>query len=334
MAELSLSILDQSPVSEGMAAEEALQNTVELAKHAEKWGYRRFWVSEHHDSAALAGSSPEVLISYIAAKTSRIRIGSGGVMLTHYSAFKVAENFRVLSGLAPGRIDLGVGRAPGGMPRATYALHNGERRNIDRFPAQIDELQMYLHDAIDPEDKLYGLKATPVTNTNPEVWLLGSSQKSAALAAEKGLPYAYAQFINGEGGPEAMRTYLKQFKPSPYLKEPKNIAAVFVCCAETDEEAQRLNASMELARILLEQGIPSDGLPSPEKAFAYPYSRFERAHIEENRKNMVIGSPKKVKDTLLRLADVYGTDEIMLVSNMYRFEDKLRSFELIAKEML
>ncbi|KHD85948.1 LLM class flavin-dependent oxidoreductase [Heyndrickxia ginsengihumi] len=334
MEKLKLSILDQSPISEGMSAEQALQHTVDLVQHAEQWGYSRFWVSEHHDSETLAGSSPEVLIAHLAAKTSRIRIGSGGVMLTHYSPYKVAENFRVLEGLTPNRIDLGVGRAPGGMPRATYALHNGEKRNIESFPEQIDELFIYLHDAIAPSDKLYGLKAAPVIQTVPELWLLGSSHSSALLAAEKGLPYNFAQFINGEDGPQYSRYYKERFKPSSYLTKPKNMVTVFVTCAETDEEAQRINSSIELAMIRLEQGMPSAGTPSPETAMAYSYSKYEWARVLENRKRMIIGSPKKVKEALYELSEQYGTDEIMLVSNMYSHYDKLKSFELIAKELL
>ena len=194
---LTLSILDQSPVSEGMTAEEALQNTVELAQKAEEWGYKRFWVSEHHDSPTLAGSSPEVLLSYIAAKTSRIRIGSGGVMLSHYSPYKVAENFRVLSGLAPERVDLGIGRAPGGMPRSTIALNGSRDRGVDKYPEKVTELLQYLHDDLPEAHPLYGIKATPVVKAAPELWLLGSSETSAALAASGEQPYSGRRILQG-----------------------------------------------------------------------------------------------------------------------------------------
>lgn len=183
---LSLSILDQTPVSEGSTPEQALQHTVELAQAAERLGYKRFWVSEHHFSRNLAGSSPEVLIGYLAAKTEKIRIGSGGVMLPHYSAYKVAENFRVLEGLAPGRIDLGVGRAPGGMPIASMALQNGGRRMTDQYPEQIQDLVTYLHDQADEHHRFPNLIASPNVAAAPAVWLLGSSGKARGLPPKQG----------------------------------------------------------------------------------------------------------------------------------------------------
>jgi len=332
--EIKLSVLDQSPISEGETAEEALKQTVELAQFTEKLGYQRFWVSEHHDTTGLAGSSPEVLISHIAAKTKKIRVGSGGVMLPHYSPYKVAENFKVLSGLTPGRLDLGLGRAPGGMPRATMALQEGKNRNVDRYPEQIQDLLKYLHDDLEKDHMLYGLKATPIVQQLPEVWLLGSSPSSAALAASLGLPYTFALFINGEGGEQYMNMYLRRFQPSKYLQKPKNMTAVFVICAETDEEAERIASSIDLSFIFLEQGIPSNGTPSPEKAAQYQYSPFEMARIRENRKRMIIGNPKKVKEEIIKLCERYETNEIMLASITYDFQDKLKSFELIANELL
>jgi luciferase family oxidoreductase group 1 len=331
---LKLSVLDQSPISEGMSAEEALSNTVKLAQHVEKLGYERFWVSEHHDSTTLAGSSPEVLISYLAAKTEKIRLGSGGVMLTHYSPFKVAENFRVLEALNPNRIDLGIGRAPGGMPRATLALNNGQYRKVDRYSELIDELLTYLYDSLDESHPYYGLKASPVTQTVPEVWMLGSSLSSAELAAQKGLPYTFAQFINGEGGPEFTKEYRRKFRPSKYLSEPKNMVAVFAICGKTEEEAERIASSLDLTLLLLERGTTINGILSPEKAAQYSYDSLERKIVQENRKRMIIGDPKQIHDQLLRLSEEYETEEIMLVSITYSFEDRLRSYELIAEEVL
>ncbi|WP_203361421.1 LLM class flavin-dependent oxidoreductase [Bacillus sp. REN10] len=328
---LKLSVLDQSPISEGMTAELALKQTIELSQHVEKLGYERFWVSEHHDSASLAGSSPEVLISYIAAKTEKIRVGSGGVMLPHYSAYKVAENFRLLEGLAPGRIDLGLGRAPGGMPAATMALQGGSRnRSVADYPDQINELLGYLADDV-ANNPYGGLKASPLIQTMPEMWLLGSSPSSALLAASKGLPYTFAQFINGDGGPQYMEAYRNNFQPSAYLSEPKSMFAVFIACAETNEEAERIASSLDLALVMLEQGMRSNGTPSPETAAAYQYSPFERARVRENRKRMVVGSLESVRDQLNRLSEQYQTENIMAVSIMYDFKDKLRSFELLAE---
>ncbi|WKA48894.1 LLM class flavin-dependent oxidoreductase [Geobacillus zalihae] len=328
---LQLSVLDQSPIAEGMTAEEALENTVKLARHVEQLGYKRFWVSEHHDTNSLAGSSPEVLLGHIGAKTSRIRIGSGGVMLPHYSPYKVAENFHVLAGLHPGRVDLGVGRAPGGMPRATIALQGDRRRSVDRYPEQIDDLLGYLYDALPPVHPLYGVKATPIVQSPPELWLLGSSSETAKLAADKGLPYVFAQFINGEGGEHYMRLYRDRFVPSPYLAEPRGMVAVFAICAETDEKAEWIAGSLDLTLLMIEQGMALNGTPSPEKAAAYPYSPYERKRVEDNRRRMIVGSPARVKDELYRLSEKYETEEIMLVTITYDFEDKLASFRLIAE---
>lgn len=327
---LTLSVLDQSPISEGKTAEEALSETVALIQHVEKLGYQRFWVSEHHDSTSLAGSSPEVLAAHLAAKTETIRVGSGGVMLPHYSPYKVAENFRVLEGLNPGRIDLGIGRAPGGMPRATMALHDGRPRNLNRFPAQIDELLDYLYDTLEEDHPFFGLKAAPITKTIPALWLLGSSPSSAQLAAEKGLPYTFAQFINGEGGPQFAQYYRQHFQPSKLLSTPKNMVAVFVVCAETEIEAERIASSLDLLLLMMEQGMKIVGTPSPEKAAAYDYSPFERARILENRKRMIVGTPNQVKASLNQLSESYETDEVMIVSIMYDFQDKLNSFSFIA----
>ncbi|MCC5801587.1 LLM class flavin-dependent oxidoreductase [Rossellomorea vietnamensis] len=334
MSILKLSVLDQSPIAEGMSPQEALNNTIELAKHTEKLGFERFWVSEHHDSTSLAGSSPEVLIAHLAQNTSRIRVGSGGVMLPHYSSYKVAENFRLLEGLNPNRIDLGLGRAPGGMPMATMALHDGKPRDVNRYPEQIDDLLGYLTDSLPDAHPYQGLTAAPMIKTMPEVWMLGSSPSSAMLAAQKGLPYTFAQFINGEGGPQYTQAYRNNFVPSKYLKEPKNIVAVFAICAETDEEAERVASSIDLSILMIEQGMRSNGTPSFEKAAAYQYTPFEAMRVRENRKRMVVGNPKKVKEKLLALSEQYQTDEIMLVSITYDFKDKLKSLELIANELL
>ncbi len=329
---LRYSILDQSPVSEGSSPGEALKQTARLAQSAEKWGYTRFWVSEHHDAATLAGSSPEILISHLGAVTEKIRLGSGGVMLPHYSSFKIAENFKLLEALYPGRIDAGVGRAPGGMPRASLALNEGRARNIDRFPDQIDELSMYLNDAI-PEDHMYhGMKATPLNESAPPIWILGSSMTSALLAAEKGLSYMFAHFINGEGGQDFTRTYRERFESAgdarPYVG-----FAIFVICQETEVEAERVASSLDLALSMGAQGMPSKGTPPPERALAYEYTKFEKLLVEENRRRMIVGTPGMVGDRLEALAEEYQADEVMLVSMAYDFNDKLKTFELVAEEM-
>lgn len=326
------SILDQSPISEGSTASEALQQTVTLAGKAEQWGYTRFWVSEHHDAPTLAGSSPEILIARLGAATETIRLGSGGVMLTHYSPFKIAENFKLLHALYPDRIDAGMGRAPGGMPRTSYALNDGKLRDASKFPEQLDELHMYLHDAIPEDHPYYGMKATPLAKGVPPVWLLGSSENSARLAAEKGLPYMFAHFINGEGGQKFAKTYRDNFQTSGGSK-PYVGVTIFAVCQETAEQAERVASSMDLALAQSAQGIPSNGTPPPERAMNYPYTKFEKLLVEENRKRMIVGNPQQVGDALEQLATDYGADEVMIVSMAYDFQDKLKTFELIAKEM-
>ncbi|GKV67082.1 MULTISPECIES: LLM class flavin-dependent oxidoreductase [unclassified Sporosarcina] len=329
-----LSILDQSPISSGSNTYEAFKQTTILAGRAEQWGYTRFWVSEHHDAAALAGSSPEVLMAHLATVTDTIRIGSGGVMLPHYSPYKVAENFKVLEAVFPGRIDAGMGRAPAGMPRATYALNNGKYQNKDQFPNQIDELLMYLNDSL-PADHLYeGLKAAPITEGAPPVWILGTSEGSARLAAEKGLPYMFAQFINSEGGKDAAKHYRDQFQPSLYNSVPRQGVAVFCICAETEEEADRVASSLDLLLIMQQQGMPVDGTPSPEQAVAYAYSQLEWELVQLNRERMVVGTPDSVSRQLAQLADKFQAEEIMLASITYDFRDKLKSYELIAKNLI
>lgn len=328
---IKLSMLDQSTISEGSNAVEALAQTAIMAQEAEKLGYHRFWVSEHHFASRLAGSSPEVLISHLAARTSTLRVGSGGVMLPHYSSYKVAENFRLLEGLYPGRIDIGLGRAPGGMPLATKALQEGTMRGIDRYPDQLDDLIAYLNDTLSEDHRFAGLKATPMVDTVPEMWLLGSSGDSAILAAERGAGFAFAQFINGQGGGDYMRSYQQHFKPSVVFDTPQSLVAIFAICADTEEEANKLASSMDLSLVLLEKGGVSTGTPSIEKALNYRYTPHEQFRIQENRKRVVVGSQAQVKEQILQLCEDYNTQEVMIASIMHRFEDKLKSFRLIAE---
>lgn len=327
---IKLSVLDQSPISDGSTAAKAFSHTVTLAQEVEKLGYTRFWVSEHHNSVSLAGSSPEILISHIAAKTERMRVGSGGVMLPHYSPYKVAENFRVLEALYPNRIDLGVGRAPGGMPIATRALQEGKMLSLDQYPEQIADVAMYLHDQV-PENHHYAnLKATPVIPTSPDMWLLGSSGESAKIAAQQGASFAFAQFINGYGGPEVMEAYQKQFQPSYLGDKPKSIVAIFVICGETTEKAEKIASSLDLSILLLEQGKRTTGTPSIETAQNYSYSAYDLFRIKENRQRMIVGDPSSVKEQIVNLSKAYNTDEFMIVTITHRFEDKLNSYRLLA----
>ncbi|MFC4777755.1 LLM class flavin-dependent oxidoreductase [Paenibacillus sp. GCM10023252] len=330
---MRLSVLDQTPVPQGKTASEALQYTVRLAQETERLGYQRFWVSEHHASTSLAGSSPEVLISHLAAKTSRLRIGSGGVMLPHYSAYKVAENFKLLEALYPGRIDVGLGRAPGGMPLATRALQEGKTRSVDRYPQQIADLADYLYNTVSEHSAYAGLIASPLISTAPEVWLLGSSGDSATIAGQQGAAFAFAHFINGQSAGEAFYNYHLHFRPSRLGDKPKTILALFVLCADTDDEAERLASSGSLFFLKLIQGMESFGFPTVETALAYPYTDMERAQLNEYRQRNLVGSPAKVKEGLLRYQHDYKPDELMIVTITHDIEARIRSYQLIAEAM-
>ena len=324
MKPIPLSVLDQSPISEGMSPSQALQNSVDLARLADGLGYRRYWVAEHHGSPALACTAPEALIGPIAAGTSRIRVGSGGVMLPHYSPFKVAEQFSLLSGLYPGRIDLGLGRASGTDPRTTLALQRDRRtRAPDDFPQQLAELLGYLDGTVPPDHPFARPADLFHVAEKPEPWLLGSSPQSAVWAADIGLPYAFADFINPEGA-ELARLYRSRFAVPG--ERPEVIAAVWALCAETDAEAERLASSSKMLFQLFLGGqlIP---VPSVERAEEFltsnpnPFGRSRRA---------IVGNPEKVKSGLLAVAEEYQADELMIVTICHDHAARRRSYELIS----
>ena len=324
---MKLSVLDQSPVSRGNTPTEALRETTVLAQEVEKLGFHRFWVSEHHSTKSLAGSSPEVLISHLAANTKRMRIGSGGVLLPHYSPYKVAENFRMLETLNPNRIDLGLGRAPGGMPNVTKALAGGNSMGIDTYLEQVNELAAYLKGE-DPERM--NVRATPLGSTAPEMWLLGSSGASGMMAAQRGLAFTFAHFINGYGGTNVVDKYRSRFVPSEFNETPKTNVAIFVICGETEEEAEYLASSLDLSILLIEQGKSGDGFPSPDEARSFPYTVFDKERIRENRKRMIVGSPTQVKKQIEELANAYQTDEVIINTITHDFQSRLKSYKLIA----
>ncbi|MCF8565648.1 LLM class flavin-dependent oxidoreductase [Alicyclobacillus tolerans] len=330
---MKLSILDQSPVVPSGSAAEAIAQTLRLAQAAENLGYTRYWVSEHHNTPGLAGSTPEVLISYLASHTKTMRVGSGGVLLPHYSPLKVAENFRMLETLFPGRIDLGIGRAPGGDFLTTLALNEGRRTNLREFPEKVKTLKGFLYNSLPEEHPYAAVRANPVGDSAPEVWLLGSSDASALYAAELGTAFSFAQFINGDGGPDMVRIYKQRFQPSAHLAAPNAMASVFVLCAGTEEEAEDLASLMDLRLLWLEQGR-AGVVPSREEAAGYPFTPYERFRVRENRKRMVVGDPDSVRKQLLRLAEQYGVDELMVVTITDRFESRLRSYELLAEACL
>ncbi|MFK4303468.1 luciferase family oxidoreductase group 1 [Paenibacillus sp. RC254] len=328
---LKLGILDQSHIPEGGTAQDALSHTTALAREADKLGYSRYWVSEHHASKMLAHSSPEVLIAHLAANTSRIRVGSGGIMLPHYSAYKVAENFRLLEALHPGRIDLGLGRAPGGLPLATRALQEGKYQSVEQYPQQILDLIDYFHDSVPANHRFAGLHAAPTISTIPELWLLGSSGESARLAAMMGASYAFAQFFGTPGGVEATARYHDQYQPSILGDKPRSMAAVTVSCAETTEEAEQLASSASLFFLLLMQGKEMTSLPSVKTALSYPYTEFDRERLRQSASWRVVGTPDQCKEQLLRLAEQYRTDEVLVVSSIHDFDKRVQSYRLLAK---
>jgi luciferase family oxidoreductase group 1 len=328
---LKLSVLDHSQTGEGRTSGDTLLETTRLAQETDKFGYTRFWVSEHHSSKALAHSSPEVLIAHLAAMTQRIRIGSGGVMVSHYSAYKIAENFRLLEALHPGRIDLGIGRAPGGTPLATRALQENKYSTVNQIPQQVVDITHYLYDTLPADHQFAGLIASPVIPTAPEVWMLGSSQGSDQIAAQLGAAFAYAQFFGVPDSDQSIANYKKNFKPSILNKQPYALAAVLVICAETEEEAKRLAMSSELFYLKLEQGRLLDTFPSVETAQAYRYTPYDLENIASKGHRRVVGTPEQVKEKLLSMSKHYGIDEMMIVSPIHNFASRVRSFRLLAE---
>jgi luciferase family oxidoreductase group 1 len=332
-ATLHLGVVDQSPIRAGGTAADALRETIALAVATEAMGYERYWVAEHHNVPNFAGTSPEILVGQIAAHTQRLRVGSGGVMLSHYSAFKVAEHFRLLETLYPGRIDLGLGRAPGSDQRTAAALaYPGRPRDISAFPEQITDLLGYLGDDLDPQHPFAAVHAGPGKGSMPEVWLLGSHTESAYLAAMLGLPFSYAHFfgMQSENGPAIVEGYRRHFRPSAYLSEPRVSVGVHVLCAETEAEARRLATSRNLAKLKTALG-QRGGVPSVETALAYRYSPPELAYIAEFSRSYIDGTPPQVKARLEALAEQYKTTELSIVTICYGFAERVRSYELVAE---
>ncbi len=337
-----LSVLDQSPIREGGTAGDALRETVALAAACEGWGYHRYWLAEHHNAAGLAGTAPEVLIARVAAATSTMRVGSGGVMLPHYSALKVAENFRVLEALYPGRIDLGLGRAPGSDQMTALALQqwsgipNNQISAAQYFPQQIRDIMGWLTGALPEGHPFARIAAQPMGETVPELWLLGSSEYSAAVAAHFGCAFSFAHFITDQGGVEAMRAYKESFKPSAVPRAgfaaPRASIGVFVLCADSEAAARRLAASRDIWRLRLDRGqiAPIPPVEDSEAALL-KLSPIEEQRVAFNRRRQIVGAPEQVKARILALGADYGVDEFVIVSICFDFAARLRSYELLAQ---
>ena len=333
MSHLRLSVLDQSPISEGSTGAQALANTIDLARLAEELGYHRYWVAEHHGGPSLAGPSPEALVGPIASATSRIRVGSGGVMLPHYSPLKVAESFSLLAGLYPGRIDLGIGRAAGTDPLTTLALQRDRRQAApDDFPQQLAELLALLEDRMPPDHPFARLAGTlPGRPQTPEPWLLGSSPQSALWAAELGLPYAFADFINPRGATIA-DAYQERFQDVGRLPAPVLAVGAWVVCAESDEEARRLAASSRMMMTLLRRGtlVP---VPPVEEALRFLEAEGKGAQEGSPGRRAITGSPETVRAGLETLAREYGADEVIAVTITHDHGARRRSYELLAEAL-
>lgn len=327
---MHLGIVDQSPVPDGSTGADALRNTIDLACRAERFGYSRYWVAEHHNTDGLAGSAPEIMVGQIAAATEAIRVGSGGVMLSHYSSLKVAEQFAVLASLHPGRIDLGVGRAPGsdGLTAAALA-RGGTMMDARNYPNQLQELVRYLHDEMPADARLAGVRATPQPAQVAEPWLLASSVDSASFAAHFGLPLSWAHFITWSDGGPIVRAYLDQFQPSDAFPEPRANLAVSLVCGETDADAQRIASSVRYWRQQALRGT----IPSIDAALAVLGSDGGKSlPTQPGRKPMIVGDPAQCREGIEVLASEHGVDEVLVVTITHRHEDRVRSYELLAAE--
>lgn len=330
---MKLSVLDQAPITSGNTAVEALNKAEELAVLADELGYSRFWMAEHHGTNGYASSAPEITIARLAAKTKNIRIGTGGIMMMHYSPLKMAEVFKTLSAFSPGRIDFGVGRAPGGDRNAMYALSEGRQPLLDNMYEKLDTTLKLINDEI-PNDRLYNQTiATPSGVTLPEAWLLGSSGNSALEAARMGVGYSFAQFFMGGMTKEILDQYKDNFVPSSFMQKPEISVAYLVTVAETKEEAEFEALPQDIARLWLMQG-KSTNLLTPEEAQNYPLTEADKRVIKDNRKLHLVGTAKEVADLLKEEQEYYGFDEAMICSIPHSQQKRLDVYRLLAKELL
>jgi luciferase family oxidoreductase group 1 len=327
---MQLSVLDQSPIIAGHTPAQAIAATLELAQAADRLGYRRYWLAEHHAMKGLADPCPEILLGQIGARTQRIRIGTGGVLLPYYSPLKVAEVFRMYEALFPGRVDLGIGRAPGGSVLTAKAMNAEAFLGEDRFPHQVQELVGYLDDTLPPEYPYHMVKAMPAGDTAPEVWLLGSSDYSGALASYLGLRFAFAHFISAHGGDRVMQLYREQYRASYRERRPHALLAVFVICADSQAQAERLASSIDLRRYQMSRGVDAPIAPT-EEALRFQYTPDARAIVERERARAVIGPPEAVKARMLALQEQYQADELMVITITGDYHSRLRSYELLAE---
>lgn len=326
-----LSVLDLSPVASGSSGAQALRNTLDLARHAERLGYHRYWLAEHHNLPSVASSAPEIMIGQVARETTTIRVGSGGIMLPNHSPLKVAEWFRVLEGLFPGRIDLGIGRAPGTDQITALALRRSrDAIAVDDFPQQLAEMLAYNGDDFPDNHPFKSISAVPVDVDLPPIFLLGSSDYSAHYAAAVGFGFAFAHHINPRDAVTVMRAYREGFTPSEYLDAPWAILGISVICADTEQRAAELRRSVDLSFLRLQSGKRAP-LPSPEEAAAYEFSPAEQAQVEANRNRFIAGDPATVKARIEELVERSAADEVMITTNIHDHAERVHSYELLAE---
>jgi len=325
LPDIPLSVLDLSPVVAGGGVADSLRNTLDLARRTEALGYHRYWLAEHHNMPGIASSATAVMIGQVAAATERIRVGSGGVMLPNHAPLVVAEQFGTLEAFHPGRIDLGIGRAPGTDQRTALALRGPGGLSAENFPQQFAELLAYFE-----HSDQRAVNAVTAEGNKPPVWLLGSSGFSARMAGELGLPFSFAHHFSAENTLPAVALYRDAFKPSDVLDEPYVMLGVSVVAAETDERAQYLAAPSGLTFLSLRKGRPIP-LPTPEEAAAYPYTDIERVFIEDRASSSIIGSPETVHKGLETLLADTGADELMITTMVHDQADRVRSYELVAE---
>lgn len=331
---MRLSVLDQAPVTKGNTGVDALQKAVELALVAEELGYKRIWMAEHHNTRGYVSSAPEITVSYIAAKTKRIRVGTGGTMVMHYSPYKMAEVFKTLSALAPGRIDFGAGRAPGGDHRAIYALAEGGNPDVYHLYEKIQTTLELLNDE-NPDDPVYKhVIAAPTGVVLPEAWMLGSTGNSAVQTGRTGMGYSYAQFFNGIMEEEIFDSYRESFVPSVFMEKPEIIVSYLVTVAETREEAEYEGKPQDIARLMLRKGDINHQRMTPEEAKDFEFTEMDKMWLEETRSQHLIGSAKEVADYLLKEQERFGFDEAMICSIPHSQEKRLDVYRLLAKELM
>ena len=327
---LQLSILDQTPIRRGSNAAEALQESVELVRLADELGYSRYWLSEHHNTITLAMAAPEIMIARLAAESKRIRLGSGGIMLPNHSTLKVAENFKMLEALYPNRIDLGVGRAPGGDRITAQLLNPSNSFDPQEYIQQISDLQDFLTDNPNYNNIQGKVRAIPQIDTVPELWMLTSSGESAYLAAHSGMALSFAQFINPVGGKEAINIYRQRFKPSTWLKEPKASVGVFAFCSEDAHKAEQVQAVMDYRLLSFEKGR-YDEIPTYDVASKYKYTTSEWQRVLYNRQRTIVGTPEEGKDKVTALAAELEVPEVVMATFAETKEDRFESYRLFAK---